>query len=125
MSEIENLEREIAEMQARLAELRAKEPDWIGAGIPDEAVEAGIAAWDKANHDLQNYVSGVTPDWDEGMICCAIYKAMAPHMPAPVTGASPQPDEVRDFAKMLLRLSDVMEQLEEREPAPRGQDEGE
>jgi R67 dihydrofolate reductase len=50
----------------------------ITEGIPDVAVWAGIAAWDKALEDTANYVSGVTPDWDDGMICCAIYKAMAP-----------------------------------------------
>lgn len=70
-----------AEIDAKLAALDA-EPDWICFGIPDEVIEAGIAAWDKAKHDLENYVSGVTPDWDEGMIVCAIYKAMAPRADA-------------------------------------------
>lgn len=45
-------------------------------GIPDEVIEAGISAWDAAKHDMENYVSGVTTDWDEGMIVAAIYKAM-------------------------------------------------
>lgn len=71
-----------AEIDAKLAALDAQ-PDWICSGIPDEAVEAGIAAWDKAKHDLENYTSGETADWDEGMIVCAIYKAMAPLAPAP------------------------------------------
>ena len=71
-----------AEIDAKLAALDA-ERDWICSGIPDEAVEAGIAAWDKAKHDLENYTSGETADWDEGMIVCAIYKAMAPLAPAP------------------------------------------
>ena len=87
--EREELLAQIAEREAANERDRAKlaaldtEPDWIGSGIPDEAVEAGIAAWDKAKHDLENYTSGETADWDEGMIVCAIYKAMAPLAPAP------------------------------------------
>jgi len=48
-------------------------------GIPDAAIEAGCAAW---------YVSGVSTDWDEGMIVAAIYKAMREvieHLPEPPT----------------------------------------
>lgn len=60
-----------------LREALVDDPNWIAAGIPDAAIEAGIAAWDQCNHDLENYVSGKTPDWDEGMIVAAIFKAVA------------------------------------------------
>lgn len=49
---------------------------WICEGIPDHAIEAGCAAWNKANHEMERYVPGVTTDWDEGMIVAAIYKAV-------------------------------------------------
>jgi hypothetical protein len=83
-----------AEIDAKLAALDA--PHWICSGIPDEAVEAGIAAWDKAKHDLENYTSGETADWDEGMIVCAIYKAMAPLIPAPLPMGE---DEIEALAR--------------------------
>lgn len=50
--------------------------NWVCEGIPDEAIEAGVNAWDAARHDMENYVSGITTDWDEGMIVAAIFKAM-------------------------------------------------
>lgn len=84
-----------AEIDAKLAALDA-ERDWICSGIPDEAVEAGIAAWDKAKHDLENYTSGETADWDEGMIVCAIYKAMVPLAPAPTPMGE---DEIEELAR--------------------------
>ena len=50
--------------------------EYICDGIPDAAIEAGCAAWDRANHEMERYVSGVSTDWNEGMIVAAIYKAM-------------------------------------------------
>ncbi len=88
-----------AEIDAKLAALDAQ-PDWICSGIPDEAVEAGIAAWDKAKHDLENYTSGETADWDEGMIVCAIYKAMAPLAPAPTPMGE---DEIEALASKIAQ----------------------
>jgi hypothetical protein len=44
--------------------------------LSDTVVEAGMAAKDRADEDLANYVSGVTPDWDDGMVCVAIHRAM-------------------------------------------------
>lgn len=52
------------------------DPNDISAGIPDHAIDAGIEAWEAANNDLANYVSGETKDWDEGMIVAAIFKAV-------------------------------------------------
>jgi hypothetical protein len=49
---------------------------FIASGLSDDVVEAGLAAWDKAEDDMENYISGVTTDWDEGMIVAAIFKAM-------------------------------------------------
>jgi hypothetical protein len=49
-----------------LQDLIKHNPNWVCDGVPDSVVHAGIEAWDKANKDLENYVSGVTPDWDEG-----------------------------------------------------------
>jgi hypothetical protein len=69
----------LAAKEADLAAVKAMlvdDPNWIAAGIPDHVIEAGMEAQDKAQNDLANYVSGVTPDWDEGMICAAIFKAM-------------------------------------------------
>ena len=60
-----------------LAACLVDDPNWIAAGIPDEAIEAGIAAWQAAETDMENYRSGITPDWDEGMIVAAIFKAVA------------------------------------------------
>jgi hypothetical protein len=89
------------ELRAKLAALDAQ-PHWICSGIPDEAVEAGIAAWDKAKHDLENYTSGETADWDEGMIVCAIYKAMAPLAPAPLPMGE---DEIEALVDEALRAA--------------------
>jgi hypothetical protein len=44
--------------------------------LSDAVVEAGMAAKESADHDLANYVSGETIDWDTGMICVAIFQAM-------------------------------------------------
>ena len=64
------------EIKARVRGLLVDDPNWIEAGVPDAAIEAGIAAWDQAKHDMENYVSGETADWDEGMIVAAIFKAV-------------------------------------------------
>lgn len=44
--------------------------------LPEAMVYAGDAALEAANDDMANYVSGVTTDWDGGMIAVAIYRAM-------------------------------------------------
>jgi hypothetical protein len=58
--------------------LMVHDPNWVCAGVPDDAVEAGIIAWDAAKKDLEdeNYIPAETADWDEGMIVCAIFKAV-------------------------------------------------
>lgn len=104
------LDEQIEAARAHLEALEAKkaaaaEVDWICSGIPDEAVEAGIAAWDKANNDLANYVSGVTPDWDEGMIVCAIYKAMAPLAPTPAPMSEEEVEALAGECVHKARLS--------------------
>ena len=48
----------------------------VTAGIDESIIVAGMDAMDLCDHDLENYVSGVTPDWDQGMIVGFIYKAM-------------------------------------------------
>ena len=66
--------------EAKVAVLRAMmvdDPEDIAAGIPWPVIEAGMQAAERCDHDLANYVSGETPDWDQGMICAAIFKAMA------------------------------------------------
>lgn len=65
-----------AAQEHRIAGLIVDDPDWICAGIPDAVIEAGMAVQDKVRHDLDNYIAGETPDWDDGMICAAIFKAM-------------------------------------------------
>jgi hypothetical protein len=65
-----------AETIRDLVDALVDDPNWIAAGVPDEAIEAGEQAWEKARHDLENYVSGETSDWDEGMIVAAIFKAV-------------------------------------------------
>lgn len=62
----------MAEMEGALRD----DPNDVTAGLSDEAIQAGIAAWDAAKHDMENYVSGETADWDEGMIVAAIFKAV-------------------------------------------------
>ena len=63
---------------AAIEKMIIDDPNWIAEGISDDAVEAGINAWDQANRDLrdENYIPGVTADWDEGMIVAAIFKAV-------------------------------------------------
>ena len=59
------------------AERRAQAPDdWVCEGIPANVIEAGIERHDNIRTEMQNYVSGVSTDWDEGMIVCAIFKTM-------------------------------------------------
>lgn len=60
--------------------IAADGPEDISAGVPEDAIYAGIAAWDEAKHEMENYVSGVTTDWDEGMIVAAIFKAVGRHI---------------------------------------------
>ncbi len=55
-------------------------PEYVCAGIPDDVIEAGMAAREQAEHDMANYVSGVTTDWDEGMIAAAMFRAMLAKM---------------------------------------------
>ncbi len=54
--------------------------EWVCAGIPDEAIEAGIAAWRAADVAMLARDESEHPedmaDWDEGMIVCAIFKAV-------------------------------------------------
>lgn len=51
--------------------------------LPDKMVRAGIAVCDQIDEDNLNYVAGVTTDWDEGMVCVAIYRAMLSAAPQP------------------------------------------
>lgn len=90
---IQELTARITALEAQLADAKAREVDlverlWvlnevvkndpgnICVGVPDAAIWAGIEAWDAAKHDMENYVSGETADWDEGMIVAAIFKAV-------------------------------------------------
>jgi len=52
------------------------DPDWVCAGISDEAIEAGMEVFRQVDRDNENYVAGETTDWDEGMIVGAIFKAV-------------------------------------------------
>src|SRR3546814_16531179 len=61
---------------ARLRSALKDDPDDIAAGVPEGAIEAGIDAWEDANRDMANYVSGERTDWDNGMIVAAIFKAV-------------------------------------------------
>lgn len=61
--------------------LLADDPDNICTGIPDAAIEAGVAAWDNAREEMQAREQALDPenhnDWDEGMVVAAIFKAIA------------------------------------------------
>lgn len=48
----------------------------VTAGIDESIIIAGMEAMDVCDHDLENYVSGVTLDWDQGMVVGFVYKAM-------------------------------------------------
>lgn len=74
---IEALEADNARLMGLVKEAVMHDPDNVCAGLSDEAIFAGIDAWNAANADMENYVSGVTIDWDEGMIVAAIFKAVA------------------------------------------------
>jgi bacterioferritin-associated ferredoxin len=77
-----SLQAELDEARARIAVLDGLEiiandnPEYVCAGIPDEIVDAGISAINRADRDLENYTPCVTPDWDEGMICAAVFRSM-------------------------------------------------
>ena len=67
--------------QGEVERLRAAaltdDPNWICAGIPDHAIEAGIEVFRQVERDSESYVAGETTDWDEGMMVAAIFKAVA------------------------------------------------
>lgn len=52
------------------------DPDWIPAGIPDDATHAGMEVFRQVERDNENYVAGENTDWDEGMMVAAIFKAV-------------------------------------------------
>ena len=56
--------------------LNIDDSKYVCEGIPDYVIEAGMDAQDKIDDDLKNYESGVTPDWDQGMIAAFIFKQM-------------------------------------------------
>jgi len=51
--------------------------------LPREMIDAGMAVCEQRDHDNMNYVAGVTTDWDDGMVCVAIYRAMTKAAPPP------------------------------------------
>lgn len=60
------------EQATDLARLRVAVPP-----EPTEAmIEAGEQVLERADEDMHNYVSGITPDWDYGMEASAVYRAM-------------------------------------------------
>lgn len=44
--------------------------------LVDAMIAAGTEVLDRVDHDNANYVSGVTTDWDQGMVAVAVYRAM-------------------------------------------------
>lgn len=44
--------------------------------LPAAMIMAGLAALDRVDDDLANYVSGKTIDWDNGMVASAVYRTM-------------------------------------------------
>lgn len=63
-----------------MREALANDNEWVCAGIPDQAIEAGIAAWRAADVAMLAREESEHPedmaDWDEGMIVAAIFKAV-------------------------------------------------
>jgi hypothetical protein len=53
------------------------------SGLPRAMIDAGLAVCDQRDNDNMNYVAGVTTDWDDGMVCVAIYRAMVATSPSP------------------------------------------
>jgi hypothetical protein len=81
--------------------------------IPDEMVFAGSDALDKADEDLRK---GVGPDWDTGMICVAVYRAMLAAAPdAPSVTSAPVPsykDGVKEGLRRAAKIADDWEEIE-------------
>jgi hypothetical protein len=75
VSTITSLRAEVERLTKLLAD-PCPDGQFSNPNLPDGVVYAGIAAKEKADHDLENYVSGETIDWDTGMICVAIFRAM-------------------------------------------------
>jgi hypothetical protein len=46
------------------------------SNLVDTMIGAGIDVLERVDHDNANYVSGVTTDWDQGMVAVAVYRAM-------------------------------------------------
>lgn len=67
--------------------------------LPDKMIEAGEEALDRVQHDLANYVSGETIDWDNGMAAVAVYRAMI--AAAPATAPPPLREETQELRKAL------------------------
>jgi hypothetical protein len=46
------------------------------SALPFDMIDAGITVLEGVHADHQNYVAGITPDWDDGMVAVAVYRAM-------------------------------------------------
>jgi hypothetical protein len=46
------------------------------SALPFGMIDAGITVLEGVHADHQNYVAGITPDWDDGMVAVAVYRAM-------------------------------------------------
>lgn len=55
---------------------RTHDPEDVTAGVDERVIHAGMEAHDKIQSDLENYVSGKTIDWDDGMMVAYIFKQM-------------------------------------------------
>jgi len=44
--------------------------------LPHDVIMAGVAVCDQMHEDNANYIAGETTDWDDGMLCVGIYRAM-------------------------------------------------
>ncbi len=73
--------------------------------LPQAMIDAGIAVLDQVQVDSLDYTSGVTTDWDDGMVAVAVYRAMI--------AASPTPDSsaVSGSAEVLREAPDLRARL--------------
>ena len=93
-----------SEMEWKLVPVDDPARSYSDPGFPDEMVWAGIEAMERAEDDLKRNTG---PDWDTGMICVAVYRAMTAAAPEPPAPAG----EVAADLEEAIRLAEVGEYL--------------
>lgn len=72
------------------------------SALPIEMISAGADALEACREDLDNYVAGVTPDWDFGMTAVRVFRAMTEAGLPVAAGAQAQSKAANILALSIL-----------------------